>query len=140
MYKIRIDQKAGVPRYIQIKEQFKSLIANRTLVPGDQLPTIRELSVELTVNPNTVARAYSELEREGLLATQQGRGTFVIEPEDRTALDDLGRQALCNIIEKAIVEARAMGYSLAEIEECMDNQTAAWKEKLQGIDLGGPDE
>jgi len=131
VYDIRIDHKSGVPMYIQIKEQLKSLIATRRLAPGDQLPTIRELSVELTVNPNTVARAYSELEREGLLATQQGRGTFVVEPEDRSVLDDLGRQRLCDIVERAIVEARTLGYSLAEIEECMRNKIAAWQEQLR---------
>ena len=115
--------------YLQVKEYFKSLIANRTLVPGDQLPTIRELSVDLTINPNTVARAYSELEREGLLATQQGRGTFVIELEDRAELDALGRQKLRDLLENAIVEARALGYSLDDIEGCFGNRLKAWQEQ-----------
>ncbi len=131
MYRINIDHKSGVPLYIQIQEQLKSLIAASRLAPGDQLPTIRELSVELTVNPNTVARAYSELEREGLLITQQGRGTFVIELEDRAVLDVASRENLCNIVEKAIVEARTLGYCLAEIEECMGNRIATWKEQLK---------
>ena len=131
MVHLRIEHKSGVPMYIQIQEQLRSLIATNRLVPGDQLPTIRELSVELTVNPNTVARAYSELEREGLLTTQQGRGTFVMELEDRVALDALGRENLCNLIEKTIVEARMIGYTLAEIEDCMKNQLAAWKEQSE---------
>lgn len=128
---LHIDPKSGVPMYLQVKEHFKSLIANRTLVPGDQLPTIRELSVDLTINPNTVARAYSELEREGLLATQQGRGTFVIEPEDRTELDALGRQRLCDLMENAIVDARALGYSLEDIEECMGSQIEVWRQQMK---------
>lgn len=128
---LHIDPKSGVPMYLQIKEHFKSLIANRTLVPGDQLPTIRELSVDLTINPNTVAHAYSELEREGLLATQQGRGTFVIEPENRATLDALSRQRLRALIEHAIVEARALGYSLEDIEGCMGNRIRDWREQLQ---------
>lgn len=128
---LHIDPKSGVPMYLQIKEHFKSLIANRTLVPGDQLPTIRELSVDLTINPNTVARAYSELEREGLLATQQGRGTFVIELENRAELDALGQQRLCELMEHAIVEARALGYSLDNIEDCMGNRLRDWREQLR---------
>jgi GntR family transcriptional regulator len=128
---LHIDSKSGVPIYLQIKEYFKSLIANRTLVPGDQLPTIRELSVELTVNPNTIAHAYSELEREGLLATRQGRGTFVIEIEDRAELDALGRQRLCDLMENAIVEARALGYSLDDIEECMGNKIQTWRQQME---------
>ena len=128
---LHIDPKSGVPMYLQVKEHFKSLIANRTLVPGDQLPTIRELSVELTINPNTVARAYSELEREGLLATQQGRGTFVIEPKDRSELDALGQQRLCDLMENAIVDARALGYSLKDIEECMGNRLRAWQQQMK---------
>ena len=128
---LHIDPKSGVPMYLQIKEHFKSLIANRVLAPGDQLPTIRELSVELTVNPNTIARAYSELEREGLLATQQGRGTFVIEPANRVELDIVRRQKLCDLVEHAIVEARTLGYSLDDIEECMNNRLTAWREQSQ---------
>jgi GntR family transcriptional regulator len=83
------------------------------------------------VNPNTIARAYSELEREGLLATQQGRGTFVIEPENRAELDALSQQKLCEAMEHAIVEARTLGYSLDEIEDCMTRKIAAWREQLR---------
>ena len=131
MHGLQIDPKSGVPMYIQIKEHFKSVIANRTLSPGDQLPTIRELSVELTVNPNTIARAYSELEREGLLATQQGRGTFVIEPENRSELDALSQEKLCEAIVHAIVEARTLGYSLNDLEECMAKKIKAWRKQLK---------
>lgn len=124
---LHIDPRSGVPLYLQVKEYFKSLIANRILVPGDRLPTIRELSVELTINPNTVARAYSELEREGLLATQQGRGTFVIEPESHDLLDVISRQTLCDLLERTIVEARTLGYSVDDIEKCMKDQLADWR-------------
>ena len=74
-----IDTKSGVPFYRQIIEQTKFAIASGDLAPGDRLPTVRQLAVDLSVNPNTVIRAYRELEIEGVLNTQQGSGTFVSE-------------------------------------------------------------
>ncbi len=74
---IRIDTKSGVPFYRQIIEQVKFAIARGDLKPGDQLPTVRQLAVDLSINPNTVIRAYRELELAGVLETQQGSGTFV---------------------------------------------------------------
>lgn len=87
-------------------------------------------SVNLTINPNIVARAYSELEREGLLATQQGRGTFVIELKDRSQLEGAGQQKLCDLVEETIVKARALGNSLDDIEECMEQRIRAWREQM----------
>jgi GntR family transcriptional regulator len=136
-FDFEVDHKSPVPLYVQIMDRTRSLIATGRLQPGDQLPTIRELSVTLTVNPNTVARAYSELEREGLLTTQQGRGTFVDDVEDRTGLDALSRESLCELIDRAITQARTSGYSLAEIQRCMKNQIASWKERSQS---GGTDD
>ena len=72
-----IDSKSGVPCYRQIIEQIKFGVARGELMAGDQLPTVRQLAVTLSINPNTVIRAYRELEIEGLLDTQQGSGTFV---------------------------------------------------------------
>ena len=68
---------SGVPVYRQIIDQILGGIASGALSPGDQLPTVRQLAVELTVNPNTVVRAYRELEIRGVLSTQQGVGTFI---------------------------------------------------------------
>ena len=73
----RLDTKSGVPVYRQIIEQVKFAIARGRLRPGDQLPTVRQLAVDLSVNPNTVIRAYRELEIERVLETHQGSGTFV---------------------------------------------------------------
>jgi GntR family transcriptional regulator len=128
-FDFEVDHKSPVPLYVQIMDCTRSLIATGRLQLGDQLPTIRELSVTLTVNPNTVARAYSELEREGLLTTQQGRGTFVDNVEDRKGLDALSRKRLCEIIDRAITQARTSGYSLTEIQSCMENQMVSWKER-----------
>ncbi len=75
--KIQLDLKSGVPFYRQIIDQVKSAIAMGRLEPGDRLPTVRQLAVDLSVNPNTVSRAYTELELTGLVETHMGSGTFV---------------------------------------------------------------
>jgi GntR family transcriptional regulator len=86
------DLNSGVPIYRQIQDQIRYAIASGKLRPGDQLPTVRGLAVDLKVNPNTVIKAYSELERLGVLTTEQGSGTFVaslpalaLSPADRQA-------------------------------------------------------
>ena len=74
---LEIDAKSGVPFYRQIIEQVKFALARDDLAPGDRLPTVRQLAVDLSINPNTVIRAYREMEIVGVLDTQQGAGTFV---------------------------------------------------------------
>src|SRR5262249_33746504 len=92
MMTFSLDPKSGVPIYRQIQDQIRYGIASGRLCPGEQLPTGRALAVDLAVNPNTVIKAYSELERQGVLTTEQGSGTFVaalpaavLAPEDRQA-------------------------------------------------------
>ena len=72
-----LDQRSGLPMYLQIVQQVKEALRLGLLDVGDQLPTVREVVAELAINPNTVAKAYRELEREGLVDARQGRGTFV---------------------------------------------------------------
>ena len=76
-----IDLHSGVPVYRQLIDQVRSGIASGSLTAGDQLPTVRQLAVDLAINPNTVMRAYRELELGGLLETHQGTGTFICEQE-----------------------------------------------------------
>ena len=78
---VELNFRSGDPIYLQIAEQFEQRIADGELKPGDQLPTVRELANELEVNFNTVARAYRILDDSGSISTQQGRGTYVIEPD-----------------------------------------------------------
>src|SRR5437762_11736213 len=92
MITIQLNPKSGVPIYRQIQDQIRYGIASGLLVVGEQLPTVRALAVDLKVNPNTVIKAYTELERQGVLTTEQGSGTFVapapdvaLTPEDRQA-------------------------------------------------------
>ena len=77
MITFSLDPKSGVPIYRQIQDQIRYGIASGQLCPGEQLPTVRALAVDLSVNPNTVIKAYTELERQGVLTTEQGSGTFV---------------------------------------------------------------
>jgi GntR family transcriptional regulator len=109
-----IDPKSGVPFYRQIIEQVKFGIARGVLEPGDRLPTVRQLAVDLSVNPNTVIRAYRELEIEGVLDSQQGSGTFV--SDRRPEIDALERQRMLDqILTDFLARASAYGFSLEEV-------------------------
>ncbi|MEW6744195.1 MAG: GntR family transcriptional regulator [Planctomycetota bacterium] len=112
----RIDLKSGVPIYRQIIEQVKFGIARGDLQPGDQLPTVRQLAVDLSINPNTVIRAYRELEIEGVLETHQGSGTFVGQrvPE----IDSLERRRMLDqILTEMLARASSYGFSLEDVLE-----------------------
>jgi GntR family transcriptional regulator len=77
MIEFHLDPRSGVATYLQIVQQVKEALRLGTLDVGDQLPTVREVVADLAINPNTVAKAYRDLEREGLVVARQGRGTFV---------------------------------------------------------------
>lgn len=77
-----IDHSSGLPVWIQIKNRIAYLIGSGAFVPGDRLPTVRALAVDLDISYNTVNRAYMDLEREGYISTRKGRGTFVAERHD----------------------------------------------------------
>src|SRR5438105_11658397 len=82
-FEFKLDVRSGVPVYRQIIDQVLGGIAAGSLKAGDQLPTVRQLAVDLAINPNTVARAYRELEIREVLATQQGTGTFITEQKPK---------------------------------------------------------
>ena len=120
-----VDPRSGVPLYLQLTEQIRRAIALGTLVPGEQLPTVKALALELTVNPNTVARVYRELERDGVIDTSPGRGSFVSAgPEARRAVADVARSAF----EGAVREAKSLGLSREETHELMMRTIARWYE------------
>jgi GntR family transcriptional regulator len=116
MIAFQLDSKSGVPIYRQIQDQIRYGVASGLLTPGEQLPTVRALAVELSVNPNTVIKAYSELEREGLLATEQGSGTFV-SAEPTAAVPDENRQAkLESLCSEFLAHAARYGFSFEDIQ------------------------
>jgi GntR family transcriptional regulator len=114
---VRIDSESRVPIYGQIVEQIKAQIAAGQLVPGDQLPTIRQLATDLRINFNTVVRAYLDLEREGLISTQRGRGTFVADSPEEEALAQMRDEKMELIIATALEELANLGYSRQEVEQ-----------------------
>lgn len=115
MIAFRLDAKSGVPIYRQIQDQIRCGIAAGQLSPGDQLPTIRALAVELSVNPNTIIKAYSELEHEGLLTSEQGSGTF-IAARPVGGLSAAEHQAkLHNLCTEFLAQAARYGFAPGEI-------------------------
>jgi GntR family transcriptional regulator len=111
-----IDPKSGVPFYRQIIERVKFGIARGLLTPGDQLPTVRQLATDCSVNPNTVIRAYRQMEIEGVLDTQQGSGTFV--SDRRPEIDDLERRRMLDqILTEMLARASGYGFTVDEVFE-----------------------
>lgn len=109
-----LDASNGIPFYKQIIHQVEMAIAGGRLTTGDQLPTVRSLAVELKINPNTVARAYSELEIRGIVTTQQGSGTFIGDQPAR--MPEVEReQRLGEITRSLMTHAASYGFSLQEI-------------------------
>lgn len=103
MIELRIDSSSGTPAYLQIVRQVKDALRLGLLVPGDQMPTIRELVATLAINPNTVMKGYRELEMEGLIGGRPGQGTFVLQALPGSSQDDLDemRTSLNRWLERA---------------------------------------
>ena len=129
-FQFRLDVHSGVPVYRQIIDQVIGGIAAGTLAAGDQLPTVRQLAVDLSINPNTVIRAYRELEIRGVLETQQGTGTFI--SNQRPQRDDADRQRrLAQLVSEFIARAGFAGFTVEELLEQLQgvNGDAARKRK-----------
>ncbi len=119
---IRIDKNSRVPIYDQIKEQIKGLIHAGQIRTGDQLPTIRELSVELSVNFNTVALAYRDLANENVIFTERGKGTFVANTPGEAEMRTIRIEKLNNLILALLHETDRLGYKSEEVKDAFINQ------------------
>jgi len=109
-----LDMKSGVPFYKQIIFQVEMAIADGRLEKGSQLPTVRSLAVDLSINPNTVARAYAEMEIRNIVVTQQGSGTFI--SDKKINLNAIEREQILSQITKGyLTKAASYGFSLQEI-------------------------
>jgi GntR family transcriptional regulator len=113
-FRFTLDPRSGVPFYKQLILQVEMAIADGRLAQGDQLPTVRSLAVDLKINPNTVARAYSQLEVRGIVTTQQGTGTFV---SDRTIEhSEVERErVLAELTRNVVIQAGAYGIGIPEL-------------------------
>lgn len=108
--------KSGVPVYRQLIDQVLIAIASGQLGSGDQLPTVRQLAVDLSINPNTVVRAYKELEIRGMLSTQQGTGTFITTKKVKT--DEAQRQKrLSQMVAEFVARVSAESYTVEDVME-----------------------
>jgi GntR family transcriptional regulator len=121
-----VDPHGGAPLYAQLTEQIKRAVAIGALSAGERLPTVKGLAHELKLNPNTVARVYRELERDGIIATAPGRGSFVRENgavgESRRAATDVATAAIGD----AVREARSLGVTLNEVRAILAESIARW--------------
>ena len=123
-----LDFRSHIPIYIQLVERVEHLVATGTLQPGDQLPTVRQLAAELRVNFNTVARAYRLLDEAGVISTQQGRGTYVLEvppPDDAVRLR---KRALDGLSLHFLQEAHRLGFEAEEVKANLEDFLALWQE------------
>ena len=125
----RLDLHSGVPVYRQLIDQVMGGIASGTLRGGDQLPTVRQLAVDLSINPNTVVRAYRELEIRGVLETQQGTGTFI--SHRKVERDEVERQRQLNqIVSEFVARAGAAGFTVGDLlEQLNEGQNGSAKDR-----------
>jgi GntR family transcriptional regulator len=112
----KLDMASGVPVYRQIMDQVMAGVASGALSTGDQLPTVRQLAVDLEINPNTVVRAYKELEIRGLIDTHHGTGTFI--GTNKVKRSDLEHQRQLNqIVSDFVARAGSAGFTVEELVE-----------------------
>jgi GntR family transcriptional regulator len=123
---LRLDFHEREPIYLQIVEQVKSMVASGVLKPGSQLPTVREVAADLRINFNTAARAYRLLHEEGIISTQQGRGTYVMEVFPPTEARRIKKDRLLGMVSCWIEDAKRFGFTAAEVEKAWQDAFQRW--------------
>jgi GntR family transcriptional regulator len=127
---LNVDHRSGVPIYIQIVDQIRALVNAGKLAPGDQLPTVRLLAEDLRINFNTVARAYRMLDEAGIISTQQGRGTYILEPspdkDGALRLEEARQQTLEDLTRQYVGDATRLGCSIDEIQLAFESLAQQW--------------
>lgn len=117
-FAFRLDGHSGVPVYRQLIDQVQAAVASGVLASGDQLPTVRQVAVDLAINPNTVSRAYREMEIRGMLDTQQGTGTFVADRKVEYSKDERDR-LLGQLVGEFVSRAGAAGFTLKQLMKAL---------------------
>ncbi len=131
MLTLHVDPKSELPIYHQIVEQVCHAVASGQVGPGYRLPTVRQLAIELDVHHNTVAHAYAQLEREGVLACRPGRGSFISAARDDKGILAEREAKLQSIVGRAALEALSLGYSPDQLEAAFALCLAKWREAAQ---------
>jgi len=119
---LEIDFRSGIPIYLQVVERIKERLASGKLKPGDQLPTVRSLASDLRVNFNTIARAYRIMDEAGIISTQQGRGTYILEMPSPQVIGSLRTKALQDLTRRYIVDAERLGAAPDELNNILNEQ------------------
>ena len=122
---IRLDLASGQALYQQIVNQIKNMVAAGTLRSGDRLPTVRELASQLVVNPNTIAHAYQQLEREKVIETRRGLGSFICEGESPLTRD-VRLKMVADLIDRALVEAHHVNVTSDEVRAILEDRLGMW--------------
>ncbi len=126
--KLNLDFRSDVPLTNQIVVQIQQLLADGTLKPNEQLPTVRALAQELRINFNTVARAYRILDESGIISTQQGRGTYIMEQPPPIVSERLRRESLQNLARRYLSEARRLGFDRSQSLLIFQEVAETWQE------------
>jgi len=129
---LAIDPESGVPIYMQIVDRIKQMVVSGQLRPGQQLSTIRQLATDLRINYNTVGRAYAILDQEGVISTQQGRGTYIASRLNERQLQKMRLDKLRVMLGQVVQEAVALGYSPQEIEHTLQEQLSKTVSMTEG--------
>jgi GntR family transcriptional regulator len=124
---LEIDFRSGIPIYLQVVDRIKQMTAGGRLKPGDQLPTVRALALELRVNFNTIARAYRLLDESGIISTQQGRGTYILEVPPPEVTESIRQKSMQTLTSRYLADASRLGGSPEEITKIFQKQMADWR-------------
>jgi GntR family transcriptional regulator len=117
---VSLDSGDPTPIYAQLERGFRAAIATSRLRPGDQLPTVRQLAVDLQINANTVARVYSELERAGVIETKRGVGSFITATPAQAHPPRERERRLRGFVTRVLAEADAIGFTIDEVVEALN--------------------
>lgn len=125
---LTVDPRSHTPMYQQIVDDIKERIARGVLTPASRLPSIRELAMDLTINPNTIAKAYQELEREGVIEVVRGKGTFVSQPTG-APVHTAAWTTVRELLTKALVEAHHTGLAVADVARELERLIGEWEQE-----------
>ena len=126
-----IDPGSSMPIYLQLVNKIREAVAREILEPGHRMPTVRELASRLTINPNTIAKAYQRLEREGVIITMGSRGSFISGSLPGHSNEE-GRQIIAGLLDKLLVEAFHRGVNVEEVKRLIEEGLQKWEREKEG--------